>query len=146
MAHYVIKLPHAIPDDLFSNLAGDVNNDLKRLISNDYSRVQKLDETEAETPRKAITQVLFRRLGDGRQSRVFTRIFGRTAGQYAFTVPEKGYNDAETGKRLSPQAIDTFQKMELAIDIAEARGQRPEDCYGDAVDMVNLHNHRATAV
>lgn len=136
---YVISLPVAIPDELF---AGRSTPDyIAKKIDYDYSGLPRIALTEAESPRDALGHFFTRELGSSVDPRGMINIFSSEAHKFAFEVPEKHTHDAE-GKKLYPGYADTFQRMELAIAIADARNCRPEDCFSEASKLIALIKKR----
>jgi hypothetical protein len=147
MTRYVISLPKRIPDNFFRHLDGNVYDGIKTRINKAYSQITKTGVTDAKDAHEAIRHIIFRELGTGRASTSLAKMFGNEVTQgYVFEVPPKSYI-GEDGKRLSEESADTFQKMELATMMDDARSTLtcrygPEQFFGDAVDMINAFNRR----
>ena len=145
MAKYAVSLPNKIPNRFFRHLDGNVDKSLIKTIDGVYSQVAKTGATEADSPHQAIRHLIFRELGSTVTAASLARMFGcESARDYAFKVPERGYISAD-GKRLSEHSADVFQKMELAMIMADARSRPgmiygPEQFFADATDMVNACN------
>jgi len=135
---YVISLPREITHGLYDYLDGELNDAIKRNLSNVYSKVPKVARTIAESPRDALGHLFTRTLGKGVETSSLIKMFGAESGAYVFEVPERWHRDMNR-REIPPRTVDSFQEMELAIELARVReGDRgdPIDYHSEAVSLL----------
>jgi hypothetical protein len=132
---YVISLPESFPEQVLSNSFYDEGR-LKQ-IANIYSGLTKRTVTRAASSRDALGHLFFREIDSRSDARMFSGMFSPNADLYAFKVPSLDlsgdYNVSEARE---------FRMMQLAIDIAEARGVKPESVCREASDLLKLFRKR----
>lgn len=134
---YITNLPKEIPDSYFDNLDGEVFPNVKALINNEYSEIEKIAVTEAVSNIKALSNIFFRN-SNKTNARSLLKMFKPNHKMYVFEVPEKADKDAY-GKPISTECANTFQEMELAMEMAEGRGCKPESCYHEASKLLRVY-------
>lgn len=127
MTEYAIALPIGVP-------SGSNNPSVPYA----YQTIPKLGKTTAANPKDALGHFFFKYLGTRKTTaKSMINLFSPYAERYVFEVPKIETHDAK-GKRMSLKESSIFQAMDLALEMAEKRNCRPEDCYGDALEIVAL--------
>jgi len=139
MIDYAITLPRTLPSRFFDYLGEGAHNGIRSAIDSAYNGLSKIARTHADNPAEALGNVVFR---EARQKKINPRtassilkMLVTSNGRYAFEIPEKRAYDAE-GHKLDAHETETAQIMDLAIELAEARSCRPEDCFSEASKLI----------
>ena len=113
-----------------------------------YARLSKVGETEASTPAKAVTHVVFRNTQNKNTPKKISRSDAKLIchrlkemgglEKYAVLVPELAGKDELTFKERK-----TFTRMALASELAGRYGGKPEDYYGKADDLLAEAEHNS---
>lgn len=130
MAEYIVQLPQNIPEELFEVLSG-AHNGIRAKIRTTYGQLEKVASTNARNREEAIRNIISRQVDSqsvGRKSLI--KMFNCASKEYAFEIPKKEAYDL-LGKRIPDKTAETFQTMELAIEIAETMNEKyPRIAYG----------------
>ena len=130
-------MPSAIPSDLVEEFfEREGGTHVFACLRNEFSGLPKKVKLSAESPAQALDLLFGGNLAGEVAVQELSRLFFNTADRYAFEIPEKPSVDSE-GKNLTKGRRDTFQGMELAINMAAARGCNPEDCFQEATEALN---------
>lgn len=149
MGRSLVVLPSRIPANLFASL-NCVNDDIRRSIVKTYKTLEKIGLTDADTPIRAVRQI-FTRQADTQQVNIksLLKMFQTYAGRCVFNPPVRDNYDAK-GRQLDARTANTFEAMELAVEIARSlsrldeRIYRPESFYSKAASL--LENERRAKV
>jgi len=140
---YVIALPERLPSELFDNV--DVQDFQKAGLRDSYARVPRMGVSDAENPREAVSNLIFRAGLQTVRAKTLNAMFKPVSRKYAFEVPEKPKYDADN-KHLESRFAEVFQDMVLAEDIAHERDGSAGDYYPLAVRLMQLYRTSRRAI
>lgn len=132
---YVVMLPDYIDDSMFFRLSACPSDVAKGNILNSYDGIDSRHITTANSSEKAISNVIFRKLGKNITAKSLLKMLKPDAELFAFEIPK--FDDREGF--LDVSETDILRNCELASLIAEKRGGTYEDHYDEARDFMKRY-------
>ena len=127
-----------MPNNIYDYLDGEPSEESKRSLFLAYSKIPKVAKTTANNPKDALGHLFIRSLGRGIETSSLIKMFGANPRNYVFEIPERWHRDVDR-REIPFSAVDRFQEMDLAIEIARVReiaGGDPIDYYVEAVRLL----------
>ncbi|MFW5846741.1 MAG: hypothetical protein ACOCUU_01140 [Nanoarchaeota archaeon] len=118
-----------LPENL--NLQGAWN------LSSAYSAIPKKNVTFAQSPEKARINALYRGFASQGNTSMYKLIMAKLKTQ-GRGIDAEVYPLSGRDFEQPQETRDTWQEMDLAVEMAESRGTSPEECYSDARTLMDL--------
>ena len=130
--NYILLLPYELKKAHFERLNSSPEY-IRKKLKEIYDNLDSMHSTFASSAEKALSNIVFREIGRGINSKSIMKMLKPDLGRYVFEVP----NLINLGDKLDSSQKQVLRAYNLAEDIAEQKGGYPKDYYPEARNLLN---------